>query len=108
MKYKNLNKENFFNKMNEKYPVAMKKFCLWIDEYKKKNDWEILFGNRFKAKHEQVKYHDLPLEMQITIWMVFNIETMYKERLPPDMVEYSMTNIEMELIDIENKFKNLN
>lgn len=40
----NLNKENFWNAMHEKYPNAMGEFCKWIDEYKETVGWHQLFS----------------------------------------------------------------
>lgn len=77
---KNLNKENFWNEMYDKYPLAMKDFCKWIDEYKLKNNWGELFNSQFKFIHStdnegttstvisEPKFHDLPLSMQMGIW----------------------------------------
>ncbi len=56
----NLNKENFFNEMNEKYPKAMKIFCKWIDDYKIEIHWNKLFK-------DEVKFHDIPAIFQIPI-----------------------------------------
>ena len=71
----NLTKENFFNKMQEKYPKAMYKFCKWIDEYKEKNNWGDLFKTPleegFRQLHYSRKYHELPLAMQVGIFMEF-------------------------------------
>lgn len=64
MELTNLNKENFFDKLYEDYPNAMQEFCNWIDEYKKENNWIELFG-------EKIKYHHLPIAMQIGIWCDF-------------------------------------
>ncbi len=67
-----LTKENFFNEMMQKYPLAMKDFCNWVDEYKQKNDWGNLFnfGTPHYAKQgwHNTKFHDLPLAMQMGIW----------------------------------------
>lgn len=64
MELTNLNKENLFDKLYEDYPNAMKEFCDWIDGYKKENNWNDLFG-------EHIKYHHLPIAMQIGIWCDF-------------------------------------
>jgi len=65
----NLTKENFWNEMQQKYPDQMKKFCSWIDEYKKKNDWNSLFPIVGRPKHwMDIKYHHLPLAMQMGIF----------------------------------------
>jgi hypothetical protein len=76
----NLTKENFWNDMYLKYPLAMKAFCKWIDEYKEKNKWKRLFNSNYKLIHStdhegttssiisEPKFHDLPLAMQMGIW----------------------------------------
>lgn len=72
-----LTKENFWNGMMEKYPAAMQKFCKWIDEYKQRVKWAELF-TKVNCMHEiqqcpeqPPKYHDLPLAMQIGIFLQF-------------------------------------
>lgn len=75
-----LTKENFWDGMNEKYPMAMQKFCTWIDEYKKRVEWDMMFRERHgrdaddNVKFEKPKYHDLPLAMQIGIFGQFSNE----------------------------------
>ena len=70
----NLTKENFWNEMMQKYPLATKQFCDWIDEYKKQNNWNKLFNqgyNSFTGPIPAPKYHDLPLAMQTGIAIEF-------------------------------------
>lgn len=64
---KSLTKENFWNELQEKYPDLMKEFCEFIDAYKEKVGWAHLLGRA-------VKYHDLPIEMQIGIFIQFTLE----------------------------------
>lgn len=73
---KSLTKENFWDEMMEKYPVAMKRFCDWIDEYKKRVHWEELFpfSKVRSGQPVRTKYHDLPVAMQIGIFMQFAYE----------------------------------
>lgn len=61
----NLTKENFWNEQMEKFPKSMKIFCAWIDEYKKAVNWTGLFGT------DQMKFHNIPYEMQQGIWIRF-------------------------------------
>jgi hypothetical protein len=80
----NLNKENFWNELQIKYPDAMKIFCDWIDQYKNKVDWQKLFARRtFKISEEETsaeyenrisKFHEIPLAMQIGIWIEYVVE----------------------------------
>ena len=88
----NLNKENFFNALQDKFPKGMKIFCDWIDEYKKKNNWDSLFKTPDDKRPEansdpffnvglderqkewdarKIKYHNLPIAFQIGIWIEF-------------------------------------
>jgi hypothetical protein len=66
----NLTKENFFNALRTKCPEAVDEFCKWIDEYKKDNNWVKLFG-------PDIKFHDLPFEMQQGIIARFELEMGY-------------------------------
>lgn len=61
----NLNKENFWDVLMEKHPKAMKEFCEWIDKYKAANAWPLLFSG------DQIKFHDLPIDMQLGIILWF-------------------------------------
>jgi len=73
-----LTKENFWNDLKEKYPYGVQVFCDWIDEYKEKVKWSELFndGSPHYAKMgwHNPKYHDLPMAMQIGIWIQFVAE----------------------------------
>lgn len=79
-KIENLNKENFWNDLYEKYPDAMKVFCEWIDAYKIKNDWLFMFniGRGYRTSKGEYpnapKFYDIPLAMQIGIWIEFVTE----------------------------------
>ena len=64
-----LTKENFWNAMQSKYPVAMDRFCKWIDEYKNRVHWYDLVNANFKC--DAPKYHELPLAVQIGIFLQF-------------------------------------
>lgn len=81
MTQENLNKENFWNEMHQKYPLAMKDFCEWIDKYKESIKWKSLFNDHFKRGEIKgkgwgeteisflhPKFHDLPLALQMGIW----------------------------------------
>ena len=77
METKNLSKDNFWNELYEKChggPVQV--FCEWIDEYKKKMDWNSLFPITERKNHwMDIKFHHLPLAMQVGIIMQFYHET---------------------------------
>lgn len=82
----NLNKENFWNALLEKYPEAVELFCKWIDKYKAEVGWDKLFGNGVtQAQHDEennlvgyetraIKFHNIPFEMQNGILARFDIE----------------------------------
>lgn len=100
---KNLTKENFWNSMMEKYPKAMDGFCKWIDEYKIKRSWKTIFhGHLFQTP----KYHDLPLEWQMGIFMLFLFERhqpLLPGEQPEDIFDNACESIEHELKRIEEK-----
>jgi hypothetical protein len=87
---KTLTKENFFNEMMEKYPKAMKMFCTWIDEYKESVNWNKLFNDSYsrtniqRASNGEIcnidvsapKFHDIPYDMQVGIWINFAEDTL--------------------------------
>lgn len=76
----NLNKENFWNEMFEKYPLSVTEFCIWIDGYKKRVEWDKLFNGGIVvslsvgAETKAPKFHEIPLEMQFGIWMRYVVE----------------------------------
>lgn len=74
-----MTKEDFWNGIKEKYPSHFEKFSVWIDEYKKKNDWNKLFNAQGEGyenpKIVAPKYHDLPAAMQIGIFTQFVSES---------------------------------
>lgn len=68
----NLNKENFWNALMGQYPQAVQMFCDWIDMYKEKHNWYSLFNNAYRHDPpDVVKFHDIPLDMQIGIIVRF-------------------------------------
>jgi hypothetical protein len=46
---------------------------IWMDEYKKGVQWDELFGNIFPTNNK-TKYHDLPIAMQLGIFIQFTSE----------------------------------
>ena len=63
-----LTKENFWDELMEKYPDEMKTFCVWIDEYKVRIAWPFLFSGT------EIKYHHLPIAMQVGIFIQYTKE----------------------------------
>lgn len=72
MLIENLNKENFWDDLEKRYPKAFEHFSKWMDEYKKETEWDTFFPKH--EKDEQVKFHDLPLEMQNGIIARYELE----------------------------------
>lgn len=81
-----LTKENFWNELYEKFPKGTQVFCDWIDQYKKAVGWEELFNegyskivienpggkvNYIPPTTEAPKFHTIPFEMQVGIWIAF-------------------------------------
>lgn len=83
-----LTKQNFWNDLMEKYPDEVVKFCRWIDEYKDKHAWVLLFSG------DQIKYHDLPIAMQIGIFTQYVIE--YREKTPNHSIHILPMQFQME------------
>jgi len=77
---KNLNKENFWNDMQDVYPKTMKKFCDWIDQYKIEINWSGLFNGDIAGNRHVPKFHDIPLEMQYGIVIQFCLGNLIKEK----------------------------
>lgn len=89
-----MTKEDFWNDIKEKYPTSFKRFGEWIDIYKGQNNWINLFRieqtkhtiqNDEYGKLEGIyididpktftpKYHDLPIAMQLGIFLEYIYE----------------------------------
>ena len=71
----NLNKTNFFTEdLRARYPVAMKTFAEWIDQYKIAMEWNVIFNDQEDytgTPGGAPKFHDLPFEMQVGILVRF-------------------------------------
>lgn len=76
-----LTKENFWNNLHAKYPEQMKRFCDWIDAYKKRVHWMALF-------YKDVKYHDLPFAMQLGIFLQYLSEN--DDHMSIDRVDFDL------------------
>lgn len=76
-----LTKENFWNDIQEKHPKQMKVFCDWIDEYKKRTNWDFWMKKCITVDLENdnnkqlriPKFHEIPIAMQIGIIMEFSM-----------------------------------
>ena len=94
-----LTKENFFDEMMTKYPKAMKKFCDWIDEYKKEVGWDGLFNAGYcKCLSEPIrwvdsvvpKFHNIPYAMQYGIWIEYCKQELSKYFEQPEHISDSV------------------
>jgi len=79
-----MTKEHFWNLLQAQFPEQMADFCAWIDEFKRRVEWEKIFGGtRYTVEgnvyHTPViyspKFHDLPPAMQIGIFIQYTVET---------------------------------
>lgn len=93
-------KENFWNELKEKYPAVMHKFLSWVDEYKKQVNWEQLFNYGIHLHASQgwhnPKYHDLPIAMQIGIFIQFTIMTKNRYDFIPDTTDMESCKLSIE------------
>jgi hypothetical protein len=73
-----LSKEGFWDALILDYPKQVKRFYDWIDHYEQRNDWDFLFLNNRMSRpfpEKLIKYHDLPVAMQIGIFLQYAAET---------------------------------
>lgn len=73
-KLEDLSKINFWDGVKVLYPKTMVYFNLWIDGYKKDNDWDMLFNQNKFTNTLSPKFHDLPFAMQFGIFTHFLAE----------------------------------
>jgi hypothetical protein len=95
----NLNKENFWNPLKEKYPEAVEHFCNWIDEYKKEVGWEKIFG-------AHVKFHDLPYDMQNGILARFDLEKFNGKTKTATIMQNEPNRIDGLFLDVQRAIVN--
>lgn len=75
----NLNKE-FWQRMQEQYPLAVDHFNTWFNEYQKEVGWNRLFNSdsdwqdRNGKNAPAPKFQDLPVEMQNGIIARYDLE----------------------------------
>jgi hypothetical protein len=78
-----MTKANFWDGLKTEYPDQTTDFLMWLDEWKRRERWNELFGEGHlyaKGVGEQlivrnVKFHDLPNAMQIGIFIQYTVET---------------------------------
>ncbi len=74
----NLNKENFWNKIEQEYPDALAHFNQWFKQYQAEINWNNLFRTYRDPRILGIQFHDLPFEMQNGILARYELE-MYNE-----------------------------
>jgi len=74
-----LTKEKFWSPLEELNEEGLKKFYLWIDDIKRRNNWQQLFnyGSPHYSKQgwHNPKFHELPSAMQFGIFLQYVSET---------------------------------
>lgn len=100
----NLTKESFWNNIEKKFPDAFKKFSIWIDQYKIDVNWDSIFQLK-PGMTETIKYHDLPIEMQLGILGKFMIEN--TGCVPGTEATRYEQSIAQHLIAVENLFSQI-
>lgn len=71
----NLNKENFWNDLESKFPDAVKDFYEWIDRYKVESNWDKVFKCD-EGTGQVLKFHEINFEMQVGILARYIVEKM--------------------------------
>jgi hypothetical protein len=70
--------ENFWNEMKLKYPNAVKDWCDWVDDYKKKVDWNGLFHDGKFTENTGIpvttKVHELPIALQVGLFIQYRFD----------------------------------
>lgn len=68
-----LTRENFWQEMRQRYPEGVKKFHEWLEEDKKKDNWNELFASKNFGDGvvRLPNYEELPLAIQYAIFYEF-------------------------------------
>lgn len=81
-----MTKAGYWDQLMADYPDQMNDFCTWIDEYKRREGWAILFNTGRLLNRDLVqsldtsiaihdpKFHDLPNAMQIGVFIQYTVE----------------------------------
>lgn len=107
----NLNKDNFWNQLHERFPDAVNHFCKWIDEYKKEVNWNKLFNAGIQQALQcdglttAPKFHELPFEMQNGILARYELE-LFNNSKAKGKEEYVLIADNYKRV-LENIFKDL-
>lgn len=98
-----LHKENFWDPFIKRCPYSVGVFCKWIDAFKISIKWKTSIG-------ENVKFHDLPFEMQYGVLCQFLTDTMGDSGIPImcDWLERdeNIMFIISRFVDMELEFRN--
>ena len=93
MKNENINRENLFDGMTDKYPRGTKKFFDWLEKYKEEVDWSYLFS-------EDITFSDLPVEMQKGI-----IHRFVREKFGTDMINFNVEGLKADFMKLIGKLE---
>jgi hypothetical protein len=105
--YLRLSKENFWDELTEKYQLQMLEFTAWIDGYKERTNWNVLFnnfGHRLSGTDE-IKYHDLPFAMQLGIFIEYQMDAEKGIVFPGSSLEPE--DLESWIFEIKNWFRDV-
>ena len=105
----NLDKETFWNEIMDKYPIGMERFCNWIDQYKLRVDWNSMFAaneNTDQLHSSKYKYHDLPLAMQVGIFIQYALETADEKRKVRRFLNESVSDRDFTMQDFPDRIRN--
>lgn len=99
----------FWVAMKQRYPQVMELFLEWVNSYKLDNHWKQLFNYSLDAKRDipgliiiTPKFHDLPIAMQMGIFMQFMAEHNPDPEVSDDPMAGAEEFIENELKWMEN------
>ena len=82
-----MTKENFWNELSANYPNKMAHFLAWVDQFKRRVDWNNLFNSNSEYQDANgknapaPKVHELPDGMQIGIYMLYCLENPHRYEL---------------------------
>lgn len=81
-------KDSFWAEIKERWPGEFERFTAWVDDYKRKEDWDQMFpptiivgGKNGPLESQTIKFYRLPSAMQIGIFMQYCIEENHRYEL---------------------------
>ncbi|HLZ16321.1 MAG TPA: hypothetical protein VKQ08_04750 [Cyclobacteriaceae bacterium] len=63
-----MTKEHFWNLLQAQFPEQMNDFTAWLEEYKRRNEWGLIF-------EYPTEFYGIPPAMQIGIFIQYTVET---------------------------------